>query len=89
MLSDVRLKESDERWYLCQSFIKCIKCTVCVVPCLGVDSWLVRDVAGGAEAVTVLAVIHPAPLELPAPSGQQYWAHHAVSVLEPTPADIN
>lgn len=32
-----------------------------------VDSQLLRDVVGVAEAVTVLAVIHPTPPEFPTP----------------------
>lgn len=61
----VCLKEGDERWYLCQSFRKYVQSTVCFVPCWGVDSQLVTAVAGVAEVVTVLAVIHSAPPELP------------------------
>lgn len=65
LVTDVCLKERDERWYLHQSLSKHIKSTVCFVPCLCVDSQLLRGVAGVAEVVPVPAVTHPAPPELP------------------------
>lgn len=43
---------SDGRWYLCLSFSKCMRSTVCLVPCLTVDSQFVRDLAGMAEVIT-------------------------------------